>query len=36
MVTNRPAFRNGRCAVSREPGWGLALDEAFIASHRIN
>ena len=36
MVTNRPAFRNGRCAVSREPGWGLALDEAFIVSHRIN
>ena len=36
MVTNRPTFRQGRCAVSQAPGWGLTLDEDFIAAHRIN
>jgi D-galactarolactone cycloisomerase len=36
MVTNRPQFVNGTCTLPNDAGWGLTLDEGFIARHRAN
>ena len=36
MIANRQAFQQGRYAVPQGPGWGLVLDEEWIAKYRAD
>jgi D-galactarolactone cycloisomerase len=35
LVANGPRMAAGSCEVPQEPGWGLVLDEDFIAKYRV-
>lgn len=35
LVANSPRMSAGWCEVPQEPGWGLVLDEGFIARYRV-
>ncbi|MCB1511117.1 MAG: mandelate racemase/muconate lactonizing enzyme family protein [Hyphomicrobiaceae bacterium] len=36
MWTNRPALKDGKMAVSQEPGFGIELDPDMLARYRVN